>query len=133
MIVLKLNVHTDIALFAMKVVSSESLPDSADPTVVAVIDMFLGVVVPELAGVAVVDRHPRLAGGAVLGSLLNGLAMHTEHHLGLAPDNGMITGIVVAEPAVEPPPAAVCLQLAPSAIMLASQLILLHVLLYRKL
>lgn len=108
-IVLKLNVHTDITLFAMKVVSSKPLPDSADPTVVAMIDVFLGVVVPELAGVAVVDRHTRLAGGAGLGSLLDGLAVHTEHHLGLAPDNDMITGIVVTEPAVEPSPAAVCL------------------------
>lgn len=107
MVILELDVHADVALFAMEVIPPKSLPDPADPTVITVINMFLGVVVPEFAGVAIVDRHPGLAGRAVLGGLLDGLAVHAEHHLGLAPDNNMVASIVVTKPAVEPSPAAV--------------------------
>jgi hypothetical protein len=106
-LILELDVHADVTFLAMKVISSKSLTDPADPTVVAVIDMFLGVVVPELAYVAIVDRHPSLAGGAVLGSFLDSLAVHAEHRLGLAPDNDVVAGVVVAEPAIEPSPTAV--------------------------
>jgi len=53
-VVLKSDHHADVALVAMEVVDTEALANTTDATVVAMIDVLGGVVIPELAAVAVV-------------------------------------------------------------------------------
>lgn len=57
----KMNAHTDIALFAMKVIATKSLSNPADTAIVTVINVLFRVVVPQLANVAIVRSHTSLA------------------------------------------------------------------------
>jgi hypothetical protein len=162
-VVLELNVHANVTLLAVEKVLAQSVANSTNPAICTVINWFGGVVVPELADVAVVLCKLSVARLACLGSRLDGFAMHTEHHLCLVPkgriavtldqyvviqfsciqgethlyvgslirgytkeglpDNGVVACIIVTEPAVEPFPTAVGLQLAASPVVLASQIV----------
>lgn len=84
-VALELNVHADVALLAVEKVLVQSVANPADPTVRAMVNRLVGIVIPELASVAVVLCKLGVARVAFLGCKLNGLAMHTEHHLCLAP------------------------------------------------
>ena len=85
MIALQPDIHAHVAPFAMEIVLAKSLSNSANPAIIAVIDVLLGIIVPQLANIAVVDSQTLLARAAVLSSRLNCLTMHAHHHLGLAP------------------------------------------------
>ena len=84
-VVLEVNIHADVALLAVEKVLVQSVANPADPTVWAMVNRLGGVVIPELADVAVVLCKLGVATVAVLGSRLNGLATHTEHHLCFVP------------------------------------------------
>lgn len=84
-VVLELNVHADVALLAVEKVLVQSVSNPADPTVRAMVNRLVGVIIPELADVAIVLCKLGVTRVAVLGCWLNGLAMHTEHHLCLIP------------------------------------------------
>ena len=54
MVALELDVHADIALFAMKVIPAKPLSNPADTAVIAMVYVFLGVVIPQLANITIV-------------------------------------------------------------------------------
>lgn len=86
------------------------------------INRLFRVVIPQFADIAVIFSELCIARGAGLSGRLRRLAVHTQHHLGLVPDDGVIRNVVMAETAVEPFAAAVSLEFAASPVMLASQM-----------
>lgn len=54
LVVSQSRAHADVAFFAMEKVLAQPLANSTDATVVAMIDLFPGVIVPQLADVTVV-------------------------------------------------------------------------------
>lgn len=54
MVALKLYVHADIALLAMKVVPTKPLSNPADTAVIAMVYVLLRVVIPQLANITIV-------------------------------------------------------------------------------
>ena len=73
--------HTHIALLTMEVIDSQPLADSAYPAVMAVVDVFARVRVPQFAFFAVVFGNSFAAGwvGTVVGGGLDGAAVHAHH------------------------------------------------------
>jgi hypothetical protein len=86
----------------MEVILAKSLPAATDSAVIAVVNRFFPVIVPELADRAVIASSNRTAGFAPLAGRLRGLAQHTEHKLGFSPFQGMVLDGVMAEPASIP-------------------------------
>ncbi len=63
----------------MKVVNPETLSDSTDTTVIAVINVLFRVIVPELTLLTIVFRNFLVAFNAFLSSRLHLEAMHAHH------------------------------------------------------
>jgi hypothetical protein len=88
------------------------LADAADLALVAVVDVFVGVVIIKLARLAVVPRKIVFAVGARFGHRLRCAAPHARDHLGRVPVERVVLLFIVAEPTGVPLAAALALQLA---------------------
>jgi hypothetical protein len=90
------------AYLAVEKVLAQTLAAPADATVVAVVDVLVWVVVPELAYAAEVAGRGGAAVDAALGGLLGTGAEHAEHVLGVLADELVVLGGIVTEAACVP-------------------------------
>lgn len=95
----------------MEVIDSETTPNAADTTVVAMINVFPRIVIPELALLTIVlgNLLATLGIDAIMSSWLNGRAEHAHHLDSQVPDNIVIGDFIVTKPACIPLSTAVCL------------------------
>ena len=112
--------HTNITRFAMEIVDSEAFPDTTNTTVVAVINIFSWVVIPQFTFRAIVLGDTGLALDAVLGGWLDGLTFHAHHGCCEVTDDVVIWYFVVTESTGEPTTATMSLQFTFSLVVLAS-------------
>lgn len=73
------NCHAHVTSLTMKVINAKTLSNPTDTTVIAVIDVLLWVIVPELTIFAIVLWDLLAAVDAILSSRLHLEAMHTHH------------------------------------------------------
>jgi hypothetical protein len=104
----------------MEKIFPKSLANSANPTIVAMINTFLAVVVPQLADIAIVVSCIFPALMATLGCRLGISTEHAEHVLRISANQRMLLDFVVAEPARVPFLASEALKLDVSFIMLTA-------------
>ena len=105
----------------MDEVFPQAFPHPADPAVVTVVYALVGVVVPELADVAVVTGGRFAALDAHFSRPLRIAAEHAEHVLRLSPRQDVVLGVVVAQAAGIPALAGEALQLDVAPVVLAPE------------
>jgi len=105
---------------AMHVVLAQSRTSSANTAVYAVVDLFVAVVVPQLADFAIIAcrLHPALH--TVLARLLGRATAHTEHVLRLHTIQVMVFHGIVTVSTRVPPPTLVALHLDVALVVLTS-------------
>lgn len=113
------------AYLAVEKVLAQSLSDSTESAVGAMVDGLVRVVVPELAYPAVVVGRRLAALGACIGCLLCAPAEHAEHVFGLLAREDVILDSVVTVAARVPPLTRPALQLDIPAVVLAAEALLL--------
>jgi hypothetical protein len=79
MIILQAHRHANPTRIAMEVILAQALADPTQTAFIAMVNLFAGVVVPEVAVVAVVGGERGVAVGAGLAGWLDSLAVHAEH------------------------------------------------------
>lgn len=105
---------------AVEKVLAQTLADAADAAIVAMINILLAIIVPELADTAVVLRGLFTTRFAPLRGRLSMPAQHAEHVLRFLPNKMMILDFIVAEPAGVPFLASITLQLHISLVVFAA-------------
>jgi hypothetical protein len=106
---------------AVKEILSNASPDPAYATVVAMIYILVGVVVPQLADCTVISGSGRTASHADLAGLLCGSAKHAQHILGVLSDQGVIFIPVMTEAAGIPTSTSRALKLNITPVVFATQ------------
>ncbi len=104
----------------MEEIFSKPLANSANPTIMTMIDTFLAVIVPQFADIAIVVCCIFPALMAILGCRLGMSTEHAEHVLCISANQRMVLNLVVAEPARVPFPASRALKLDVPFIMLTA-------------
>lgn len=105
----------------MEKVPPQALPDPAQPTVTAVVDGFVWIIVPQLAHTAEIVGGRVSAPDTGIGGLLGASAEHAEHVLGLFAREGVVLVGIMAESTCIPFLTRRALHLDISAVVLASQ------------
>ena len=94
--------HAGYAFLAVEEILAETLAQSADTAVVAMIDALVRVIVPELADGAVVECCVLAAHSAGLRDGLGGAAEHAKHVSGFSSGEDVVFCFVVADSAGVP-------------------------------
>lgn len=106
---------------AVEEILAKTYTSSADTAVIAVVNILERVIIPELANVAVIARRRHSAVDADVRCALGAGAQHAQHVLGGLPDEGVVLGRIVTEPARVPFVAGRALRLHVSPVVLAAQ------------
>lgn len=112
--------HANIAFMAMEEILAKTFSLSTNPTIIAVVDRLVLVIIPEFALVAIIRCHLNSTITAVLTGWLSLITLHADHLLGFMSNNIVIAHFIVTKATREYDTTAVGHQFHFATIVLAS-------------